>query len=73
MDEVTSDEFTRERKSAVYIKDALSSAGKCKICNGYIHINSITIDHKIRKQDGGKGAVENGQIAHPYCNTTLKN
>ena len=73
VDEVTSDEFTRERKSAVYIKDALSSAGKCKICNGYIHINSIIIDHKIRKQDGGKGAVENGQIAHPYCNTTLKN
>ena len=34
--------------------------------------NSITMDHKIRKQDGGKGAVENGQIAHPYCNTTLK-
>ena len=38
VDEVTSDEFTRERKSAVYIYDALSSTGKCKICNGYIHI-----------------------------------
>ena len=71
--EVTSDEFTVDRKSAVYIKDAISSAPKCKICNGYIHTNSITIDHKIRKQDGGKGAIENGQIAHPYCNTTLKN
>lgn len=71
--EITSEEFSDDRKSAVYIKEAISSAPKCKICGGYIHINSLTIDHKIRKQDGGKGTVENGQIAHPYCNTTLKN
>ncbi|HLC45049.1 MAG: hypothetical protein A2722_02075 [Candidatus Doudnabacteria bacterium RIFCSPHIGHO2_01_FULL_50_11] len=72
-DEVTSEEFTRERKSAVYIKEALSSAPKCNICGGYIHTNSITIDHKKRKEDGGIGSIENGQITHPYCNTTLKN
>lgn len=71
--EVTSDKFTIDRKSAVFIKDAILSAPKCKICHGYIHLNSITIDHKTRKQDGGKGSIENGQIAHPYCNTTFKN
>ena len=72
-EEVTSEEFTKERKSAVYIKEALLSAPKCKICGGYIHVNSITVDHKKRKEDGGLGSVENGQIAHPYCNTTFKN
>lgn len=70
---ITSAEFSTERKSAVFIKDALDSAIKCKICNGLIHQNSITIDHKIRKEDGGVGAIDNGQIAHPYCNTTVKN
>lgn len=70
---ITSSEFSNERKSAVYIKDAINYALKCKICKGYIHRNSISIDHKIRKQDGGTGTVENGQITHPYCNTTLKN
>ncbi len=71
--DITSADFTDERKSAVYISDAISSAVKCKICGGYIHINSITIDHIDRKQDGGVGSVENGQIAHPYCNSTYKN
>lgn len=71
--EVTSGDFTRERKSAVYIKEALQSAARCSICKGYIHVNSITIDHKLRKEDGGSGAVTNGQIAHPYCNSTYKN
>jgi hypothetical protein len=70
---ITSDEFTSERKSAVYIKEALSSAPKCKICGGFIHRNSISIDHIKRKQDGGTGAIDNGQITHPYCNTTVKN
>lgn len=70
---ITSNEFTSERKSAVYIKETINSAPKCKICNGYIHRNSVSIDHKIRKQDGGLGSVDNGQITHPYCNTTIKN
>lgn len=71
--EITSKEFTSERKSAVYIKDAILKANKCKICNGYIHKNSLTIDHITRKEDGGLGSIDNGQISHPYCNTTYKN
>ena len=71
--EITSSKFSSERKSAVYIKEALLNAPKCKICGGYIHRNSITIDHIDRKEDGGLGNIENGQIAHPYCNTTVKN
>lgn len=71
--EITSNKFSTERKSAVYIKEALSNAPKCKLCGGYIHRNSISIDHIDRKQDNGLGTIDNGQITHPYCNTTLKN
>ncbi|MDT0358132.1 DUF262 domain-containing protein [Herbaspirillum huttiense F1] len=70
---ITSPDFTSERKSAVFIKSAFTSAPRCSICNGFIHRNSITIDHAVRRQDGGTGSVENGQLAHPYCNTTYKN
>ena len=65
--------FTYDKKSAVFIKEALTNPIRCKICNGLIHQNSITIDHIIRKQDGGMGTLENGQLAHPYCNSTYKN
>ncbi len=70
---ITISEFNSERKSAIYISEALNTAPKCKICNGLIHRNSISIDHIVRKQDGGLGDVQNGQLTHPYCNTTVKN
>jgi hypothetical protein len=66
-------DFTNETKSEVFIKEAIKNGLKCKICNGYLHKNAITIDHITRKEDGGKGTVENGQLTHPYCNTTYKN
>lgn len=66
-------EFSREAKSQVFLQEALTAALRCKICNALIHVNSITIDHVIRKRDGGTGAVTNGQLAHPYCNSTYKN
>lgn len=66
-------DFSTETKSAVFLRDALLNPLRCKICDGLIHRNSISIDHKDRKQDGGKGNVDNGQLTHPYCNTTIKN
>jgi hypothetical protein len=66
-------EFSTEAKSAVFLRDALANPLRCKICDGLIHKNSISIDHLERKQDGGKGNVDNGQLTHPYCNTTIKN
>ncbi|WP_367388755.1 HNH endonuclease [Lewinella sp. LCG006] len=65
--------FDTDSKSAVFIREALQNGIKCKICNGFIHSNSITIDHIDRKEDGGLGNPDNGQLAHPYCNTTYKN
>ncbi|MFA5454559.1 MAG: DUF262 domain-containing protein [Sulfurimonas sp.] len=72
-EETSSSDFNTNRKSAIYIKDAIESAPRCKICNGLIHKNSISIDHKERKEDGGLGRIDNGQITHPYCNTGYKN
>ena len=73
MQEIKTSKFSSDRKSEVFIKEALRNAIKCKICGGYIHVNSITIDHKERKEDGGLGTVDNAQLAHPYCNSTYKN
>ena len=65
--------FSTEKKSAIFIKEAIKNAPRCKICNGLIHRNSISIDHKIRKEDGGTANLDNGQITHPFCNTGIKN
>jgi hypothetical protein len=70
---ITQSEFTTEKKSAIFIKEALSKSLTCKICNGLIHQNSMTFDHIIRREDGGMGSIENGQITHPFCNSTIKN
>jgi Protein of unknown function DUF262/HNH endonuclease len=71
--ELAAKDFNSGKKSAVYIKEALQNAPRCKICGGFIHRNSISIDHIHRKQDGGLATVDNGQITHPYCNTGYKN
>lgn len=65
--------FSSNSKSEIFLRDAVQNAPKCKICGGLIHSKSITIDHIHRKEDGGLGTPENGQLAHPYCNTTYKN
>jgi hypothetical protein len=66
-------DFSRENKSEAFLREALKNPLRCNICNGLIHVNSITIDHIMRKEDGGFGVVDNAQLAHPYCNTTFKN
>lgn len=70
---VTSGRFSTDIKSQIYIKEALPKSNTCSQCNGYIHQNSISFDHVLRRQDGGKGNAQNGVLMHPYCNTTLKN
>ncbi|MGL4758941.1 MAG: HNH endonuclease [Patescibacteria group bacterium] len=66
-------DFNTNNKSEIYIKDTLPNAPRCKICNGFVHKNSISIDHKQRRQDGGLANIDNGQLTHPYCNTGYKN
>ncbi|WP_295122633.1 HNH endonuclease signature motif containing protein [uncultured Chitinophaga sp.] len=70
---VTASRFSDETKSSAFIIEALDNALRCKICGARIHANSISIDHKIRKEDGGKGNLANAQLTHPYCNSGVKN
>lgn len=73
-DELTAGaDFGKDAKSAVFLRDALKEPLRCGICQGLIHRNAISIDHIVRKSEGGKGEPDNGQLTHPYCNTTIKN
>ncbi|WP_419904852.1 HNH endonuclease [Kiloniella sp.] len=66
--------FTKESKSAIYLKQSLDNAVSCPICNGYIDsTRSLSYDHIERVREGGTGTIENGQITHPYCNSAIKN
>ena len=60
-------------KSSSFISMALPNVPKCIICGGAIHTNSISMDHIMRKREGGQNSLINVQITHPYCNTGYKN
>ncbi|HTG37021.1 MAG TPA: DUF262 domain-containing protein [Thermoanaerobaculia bacterium] len=64
--------FTSQSKSAAFLRAAIDGAVRCGICRARVHIKAISIDHIIRKQDGGSGDIENAQPTHPYCNTGYK-
>lgn len=72
-EETSNSTFSRAVKSATFIKQALENTPRCAICGGLLHRNSISIDHIERKIDGGLGTFDNAQLAHPYCNSTIKN
>lgn len=66
--------FSDTGKSAIMIRQALKSALKCPICRGLLEPSmSVSYDHITRKEDGGSGDDDNGQLCHPYCNTGFKN
>lgn len=64
--------FSSDDKSAIYLREVLKTAPICKICEGFIHRNSISFDHIERRSDGGSSDPLNGQLTHPYCNTGFK-
>jgi hypothetical protein len=65
-------DFSSSSKSKIFITDSIKKILRCTICNGFLHKNSISFDHITKKQDGGLGNPENGQLTHPYCNSTIK-
>lgn len=71
-DKGTKQDFSTERKSAVFLSEALKTAVRCGICKARLHRNSINLDHVIDKKHGGKGSEENAALCHPYCNGTYK-
>jgi hypothetical protein len=64
--------FDSDTKSEIYIRAALYTVPRCGICGGIVHVNSISVDHKKRRRDGGAASADNGQLAHHYCNTGFK-
>ncbi|SEH27862.1 Protein of unknown function DUF262 [Rhizobium sp. NFR12] len=73
-EKVAGKNFSEEGKSSIYIRQSLAAALKCPICEGRMEPTlSASYDHIERKQDGGTGDDENGQVCHPYCNTGFKN
>jgi hypothetical protein len=62
-------DFSRAVKSRTYIKTALQSVPRCAICGGFVHTNSVSIDHKTDKKHGGDASAQNAQVTHPYCNS----
>lgn len=62
-------DFSSAVKSRTFIKTALVGAPRCAICGGYMHTNSISIDHATDKKFGGGASADNAQLAHPFCNS----
>lgn len=70
----SSEKFSDETKSAIFLADALKNASKCPQCDGLLYaLKSASYDHIVRVREGGMGDKENGQIMHPYCNSSIKN
>lgn len=59
-------------KTESFLQQALESPNRCKICGARLHLKGMTMDHRVRRQDGGSGAAENMQPTHPYCNSGYK-
>ncbi|MFD8793969.1 GmrSD restriction endonuclease domain-containing protein [Streptomyces vinaceus] len=64
--------FSSETKNAIILRKTLDHSLRCEICQARLYLRSMTIDHKVRKEDGGTGDPNNGQLTHPYCNSGYK-
>jgi len=56
----------------VFLRQADISILRCKICGGFLHKNSITVDHDNEIENGGVGNADNGYLVNPYCNSVKK-
>lgn len=65
--------FSRGKKQIVKVHALMRNIPRCPICEGYLSTVSSSVDHIVRKRDGGVGILENSQLTHLYCNTTYKN
>ncbi|AGM26046.1 hypothetical protein SSYRP_v1c04540 [Spiroplasma syrphidicola EA-1] len=71
-DNSTRKDFSRGQKNIIKMQTLFDTLPKCKICNGYVDMNSASIDHIKRKADGGEANFNNGQVTHIYCNMSIK-
>ena len=64
--------FSTQMKSGLVMKELVEQAPRCAICQGFVPMHAISIDHIKRREDGGLAIAENAQVTHPYCNTGYK-
>ena len=64
--------YSSKMKIGILIKELLTLAPRCPICQGIVPSQAISFDHKERVDDGGVSQPDNAQITHPYCNTGYK-
>lgn len=65
--------FSRGQKKQIKIDALVKGLPRCAICNGYMSLYSSSVDHIVRKREGGDSIIDNAQLTHIYCNTTFKN
>jgi hypothetical protein len=66
--------FSDDTKSSIFLKRAITNALRCPECEGLLDpTKSVSYDHVQRVRDNGLGHEDNGQLAHPYCNQSIKN
>lgn len=71
--EASAARFSEGTKSAAFLREAIRSALRCPICNGYLDTSkSVSYDHLDPVRSGGKGDEDNCQLTHPYCNQSVK-
>nr|WP_235999447.1 DUF262 domain-containing protein [Bradyrhizobium uaiense] len=61
--------FSRNVKSAAYIREALQTSMRCKLCGCRMQSKSISVDHAVDRKYGGTAHIDNAQLTHPYCNS----
>lgn len=65
--------FSNDVKSKVFINNALFSAMKCALCDGYLDVEkSVSYDHVVEARNGGLGSPDNCHLTHPFCNQSRK-
>ncbi|MBX3562471.1 MAG: DUF262 domain-containing protein [Sphingomonas sp.] len=60
--------FTGKAKSAATFAD-LASVPRCALCGGLLHRNGKTLDHSVKRADGGSSGKGNRRWVHPRCNS----
>jgi hypothetical protein len=70
----TTPHISDETKSFLFVRDAITRALSCPLCEGYLDPNkSVSYDHIKPVREQGTGEPENVQLVHPYCNSSEMN
>jgi hypothetical protein len=60
-----------DTKSTLFVKNAITRALPCPLCNGLLDpMKSVSYDHITPVRDGGTGEIKNAQLVHPFCNSS---